>query len=96
MHNNPQKRPRTFVCFFKHTVNGIINQLPPELGFENIQVDAAEYIDNIPENATQQIPFAMSDLNSMLLNFIKSREGENCRNNIHNDLIKYIINNKII
>ena len=95
LHNNPQKRPRTFVCFFKHTVDGIINQLPPELGFENIQVDAAEYIDNIPENATQQIPFAMSDLNSMLLNFIKSREGENWRNNIHNDLIKYITKNKL-
>ena len=93
LHNNPQKRPRTFCCFFKHTVNE--NQLPPKFGFEDIRVSAYEYLDNIPEDANQQIPFEMSDLNNMLLNFIKSKEGDNWRNNIHNDLIKYITTNKL-
>jgi site-specific DNA-cytosine methylase len=90
LHHNCQKRPRTFVCFFKKTRKG--TQRPPQLGWEYAPITAKEYFDLIPEDATQQIPFEMSTTNKLLLSFIEDRVSD-WRHNIHAALYRYVTDN---
>lgn len=94
LHHNCQKRPRTFCCFFKHTV-AVPSQLPPELGFEEAPINSREYLDMIPADATQQVPFEMSILNKILLEYTKKTAGENWRNTISTSLFRPVEDNNL-
>lgn len=94
-HNNPQKRPRTFVCFFKHTISDCYKQMPPLFNYEHKMINVRDYMNKIPSATTLDVPFAMSPLNVMLMNFIKEREGNGWRHKIPADLIKYITKNNL-
>lgn len=80
LHDNCQVRPRTFVIFQKWETE---SQEPFTLDFQNNTIDLMEYLNRIPVEATQQIPFKLSPLNIALLEFSKQKYGENWRNISH-------------
>lgn len=67
-HDNCQKRPRTFVYFFKKDENhpGI-----PVLGFEHKHITVKELLDRIPEGSSQQFTVNMHFCNEAMLRFAK-------------------------
>lgn len=90
LHDNPQKRPRTFVIFQRWQENGK-PQLPNKFGWEDIETNLIDYLDKIPEDATQQEPIEMSHFNMALLDYTKYLFGENnWREKSNKDLLSNI------
>ena len=74
-HDNCQKRPRTFIIFFK-------KDYCPKMNFEHIEVDAEEYLSRISENASQQIPLSIRKvnfINEFCINYLKEQYGDDWR-----------------
>ena len=85
-HGNPQKRPRTFVIFQQW--NADKPQLPNKFGWERKDVILVDYLKEIPENATQEIPIPMSHFNRALIDYAKHLYGgENWREKSYRDLM---------
>ena len=87
-HDNCQRRPRTFVYFFKGACKGV-----PILGFEHKNISAEELLSRIPADATQQEPMLISDTARALLDFAHYKYGNDWRNHlvtvaILDDLVK--------
>ena len=76
LHDNCQKRPRTFVLFIKHRNDKEGN---PLFNYENKPVSVEEFFSRIPENATQQISVEMSDTSKLFMEYIVSKFGNNYR-----------------
>lgn len=76
LHDNCQRRPRTFVYFFKKD-----NAHPgiPLIGFESKQVTIEEFLNRIPKNATHNEPISISEGNKSMLDYIKVVYGDNWR-----------------
>jgi len=90
LHHNCQKRPRTFVYFFK---NDGKHKGVPKINFENAHVPVSEFLSKIPSDATQQVTVSMQDCVKSLLSFAKKAYGENWRENtktptVINELLK--------
>ena len=85
LHNNCQKRPRTFIIFQKW--DGDSQQTPHCFGYENVQIDFPEYMANIPEDATQQIPMQLSPLNIVLIDYAKHLFGDDWRKKTRTHLL---------
>lgn len=81
LHHNCQRRPRTFVMFIKWRGN---DKGTPELQYEYEPIPVREYFNKISNDATQQIPFEMSDLNQLLIEFMKLKHGYDWRNKMKN------------
>ena len=77
-HNNCQKRPRTFVYFFK---NDSAHVGVPKIGFEHKHISVSELLDKIPKDATQQESLSMRDCIDSLIRFAKKAYGDNWRSN---------------
>ena len=77
-HNNCQKRPRTFVYFFKDDASHVG---VPKIGFEHKHISVSELLDKIPKDATQQVTIPMQDCIKSLLGFAKKAYGEDWRTN---------------
>lgn len=76
-HDNPQKRPRTFVMFLKYRGK---DRGFPSFNYEHKITTIKEYFGRISKTASQQNLFAeFSKSNEILLNFIKSKYGNNYR-----------------
>lgn len=89
-HDNCQRRPRTFVYFFRQddTHKGV-----PILGFEHKNISAEELLSRIPADATQQEPMTISDTARTLLDFAHYKYGKDWRSHlvtvaILDDLVK--------
>ncbi len=76
-HDNCQNRPRTFVFMIKN-INGKVGC--PSVLSEHISPTIPEYFDRIPKNATQQEVIEMSEDNSIIMDFIKYKYGNDYRN----------------
>lgn len=74
-HDNCQRRPRTFVYFFKG--KGV-----PDLGFEHKNTSAEELLSRIPSDATQQFALPISDTAKTLLDFAHYKYGNEWRNKL--------------
>ena len=104
-HDNCQRRPRTFVYFFK---KDSAHAGVPKLGFEQKHISAKELLDRIPKNDNDpmQVSLPMTYCNEAIFAFVKKLYGENWRantksptllcdiidNNQLDDLIEYVRN----
>lgn len=76
LHDNCQKRPRTFIYFFKHDGN---RKSVPKLNFENKPITVEELMSRIPKDATQQTSLEMESVCTTMMSYIKSIYGDNWR-----------------
>lgn len=76
LHDNCQKRPRTFVLFIKHRGN---DTGTPTFKFECKPVTVQEFFSRIPKNSTQQFPVSMSDTSKLCFDYIKHKFGSDYR-----------------
>ena len=92
LHDNCQRRPRTFVMFVKHELDKLG---APDLRFECIKTTIEEYFNRIPEGATQQVAIELTEEAKCFLNFVKHYYGENYREIAQPCTIGNIINNEL-
>lgn len=71
-HDNCQRRPRTFVYFFRED-SGL--EGTPELGYEHKNISAEELLSRIPADATQNEPIRMCDTANTLLDYAHHKYG---------------------
>lgn len=93
LHDNCQKRPRTFVLFFSHEIasDGV-----PQLDFENKHISVEELLSRIPKNDDDpmNIQLEHSFTNIIIMSYIKSKYGKSWRNKISSPtLLCDVINN---
>lgn len=78
LHDNCQRRPRTFVLFFNDEVahNGV-----PQLGFENKHISVEELLSRIPkiDSDPMGVELEQSFTNVTIMKYIKSLYGDNWR-----------------
>ena len=86
LHNNAQKRPRTFVIFQKWQGDDKVQQ-PNKFGWENVTLPLLDYLSQIPSDATQQEPVAMDPLNRALIDYAKHLFGDEWREKSHKELL---------
>lgn len=84
-HDNCQKRPRTFIIFQKWDASS--PQAPTKFDYEDIQVNFKEYMERIPEGASQQIPMTITPLNYALIEYAKHLFGEDWRSRTRSHLL---------
>lgn len=80
LHDNCQKRPRTFVYFFKNDAN---HPGTPKLGFENKHISVSELLSRIPkrDDDPMNITLPESYCNISMMSFAKKVYGEDWRKN---------------
>lgn len=78
LHDNCQRRPRTFVYFFKKFEDGRV----PLLGFENKQVTIEEFLNRIPKDATHKESFGMLESNQAMLDYARVTYGDKWRDKV--------------
>lgn len=69
LHNNAQKRSRTFICFFK-------GQHAPAMGYENAQIDIIPYLSQIPADAPQQVTIDWLPFNNDFVKYAVEKLGD--------------------
>ena len=87
LHHNCQKRPRTFVYFFK-------DSLVPELPFENAQMSVQDFLAQIPEDATQKVTLIDTVWNFVPIKYARHIFGTNWRDHIDGDLFEFVWKDK--
>jgi site-specific DNA-cytosine methylase len=87
LHHNCQKRPRTFVYFFK-------DSLVPELPFENAQMTVQDFLAQIPEDATQKVTLTDTVWNFVPIKYARHIFGINWRDHIDGDLFEFVWKDK--
>ena len=92
LHDNCQRRPRTFVMFVKQEENKLG---APDLRFECIKTSILEYFSRIPKDATQQVALELDIEAQCFLNFVKYYYGENYREVAQPWTIGNIIDNNL-
>jgi len=92
LHDNCQTRKRTFIAFYK-------KDYAPQMGFENIQTNIAEYFGRIPEDKrnpdTELDMEYVNPVNYFIISYLKERFGDNWRQEVNYNVFKYIIENKL-
>lgn len=76
LHNNCQRRPRTFIYFFR---NDGSRKSVPQLNFENKTITVEELMSKIPERSTQQFTLELDGISKTMMSFIKSKYGKDWR-----------------
>ena len=92
LHDNCQRRPRTFVLFIQHRDG---KEGAPLLNFEDKQISIEEFFSRIPSNATQQVSVEMSDTNKLFIDYFKHKYGDNFRDSVEPWILKKIIDNNL-
>lgn len=92
-HHNCQRRPRTFVMFFKWAGEGM--QRPPLLGYEHETILIPEFFDAISKDAPQQTPVRSSIHNYMVIDFMNYKYGEDWPSHLtKTNVVTHILNDK--
>lgn len=96
LHHNCQRRPRTFVIFFKWEGNGI--QFPYTLGYENESMTIPEFFGKISENAPQHIGYEVKSAphNYMVIDFLNYKYGDEWTKTFKSNLMHYLIKDNLI
>jgi site-specific DNA-cytosine methylase len=90
LHDNCQKRPRTFIYFFR--VDGDRKGVP-KLGFENKNITVEELMSRIPKDATQQESLPLHPICNEMFKYYRSKYGNNWRDNLSaNCMIDELLN----
>jgi site-specific DNA-cytosine methylase len=92
LHENCQRRPRTFVIFTKHRSDSNL-EAPALFNFEDKHINVKDFFRNIPDNLTQNEPVKTSFHNFILIDYIKHKVGDNYKDLIHNSLMRYVEDN---
>lgn len=92
LHDNCQRRPRTFVLFIKHR-NG--KEGTPNFNYENLPVTKDEFFSRIPVDATQQVTIEMSDVSKLFMDYIRHHFGSSYRVSHNGWLIRKIIEDNL-
>ena len=91
-HHNCQRRPRTFIIFYKQ--DDMNNIKTPEFEFEHEGTTMDKYFELIPKDATQQIVLNMLPINKTYIAFYTKKFGSN-----YHDIVKsfsgYMIDNDL-
>lgn len=96
LHDNCQRRPRTFVIFFSDEVarDGV-----PQLGFESKHISVEELMSRIPKNSSDPMNVSLSQsfTDIMIIDYIKSLYGKDWKDKISSStlLCDVINNNKL-
>lgn len=93
LHDNCQRRPRTFVIFFKWQNNK--QQTPPIFEYYNHPILVKEFFDKISSNASQQIPVVSQPHNYILIDYLKEKLGDNWNTQFNGNIMNYVINNNL-
>lgn len=92
LHNNCQRRPRTFVLFFKANGN---KKGVPHINFENKPISIDEFLNKIPSDATQQFTMEENPIIRAIIDYMKYNHGINWRDTTNiNIVLRYIIKQK--
>ena len=92
LHDNCQRRPRTFVLFIKHRDG---KDGTPDFNFENKNVSIEEFFSRLPADATQQVTVEMAPANKLFLDYIRHKFGKNYRESVDPWILKKIIDNDL-
>lgn len=90
-HDNCQKRPRTFVLFFRNDeVSGT-----PDMKFEQISTTVTEYMSRLKTDTNNNTEVEMTQTNKYLFDFIKHHYGKDFRTLIKGDILNIINDNDL-
>lgn len=92
LHDNCQRRPRTFVLFIKHRGG---KEGTPDFNYEDKQVSIEEFFSRLPADATQQVTVKMNDMNKLFIDYIKNKFGDSYRESVDPWILKKIIDNDL-
>ena len=92
LHDNCQRRPRTFVLFIKHHDG---KEGTPYFQFENKQVSIEEFFSRLPDGLSQQVTVAMNEANKLFLDYVRNKYGSNYRESVDPWILKNIIDNDL-
>lgn len=92
LHSNCQRRPRTFVIFFKHRSDNLLED-PMLFDYEHKKIDLLEYFQNINSPYNNVSPETPS-FNWVVLDFIKKEYGSDWRDKITGSLMAAILRDK--
>lgn len=96
LHNNCQKRPRTFVIFQKHNKDVQI-QNPVSFEYQSLQVSIKEFLKRIPNNCSQEISIKTGPYNHYVLDYLNYKYNGNWKaQNITGVLLNHIIKNNLM
>lgn len=93
LHNNCQRRPRTFVIFFKWKENYL--QAPPTFEYIHKPMLVKEFFDKISKDASQQVPVVSQPHNYILIDYLREKLGENWNTQFNGNIMNYVINNNL-
>ena len=93
LHGNCQRRPRTFVMFQRWRDGKM--STPYSIRFCDERVSPEEYLGMVPPDATQNVPFKMSVLNEMLLEYLRSKFGTEWRQVTGKTPMDYIVKHSL-
>ncbi len=94
LHDNPQRRPRTFVIFIQHNTESL-KQLPPMFDYEDKQIDAIDFFNRIDPNLSLMTPVSTAFHNNIVLDFVKEKYGNDWTNVIDGSIMEYILKYKL-
>lgn len=92
LHDNCQRRPRTFVLFIRHRDG---KEGTPDFNFENKNVSIEEFFSRLPSDATQQVTVDMNATNKLFLEYIKYKFGNNYRESVDPWILRNVIDNDL-
>jgi len=95
LHDNCQKRPRTFGVFIKHNADVEI-QNPPLFDFESNNVSIEEFINRIPKDSTQQTPIKTAVHNKYIIDYLEYKLGSDWKTKVNGKLINYVFKHNLM
>lgn len=93
LHNNCQRRPRTFVVFVKW--NDGVMSLPPLFKFENKPMLIPEFFESIDKGAPQQIEVKSFIHNYAVVDFLNYKFGDSWIGKWESNLVQHMLKNKL-
>lgn len=92
LHDNCQRRPRTFVLFIKYRND---EKGTPNFNFENKHVSIEEFFSRLPEGLSQRVTVEMSNVNKLFLDYVRNKYGANYRDSVDPYILKSIIDSDL-
>ena len=96
LHDNCQKRPRTFIIFTKHNNDVDRIQNPQTFDFYSNSLTVKEYLDKIPDNLTQMISIKTAIHNKYVIDYMNSKYNDSWKTFINGSIMDWINKNKLI
>ena len=89
LHNNCQKRPRTFIIFSK-------TEYALKFDWENSHIDTKEYFGQMKESKFNNDTVETTIGNHEMMEFLKNKFGNTWRKTVKSDLMRFIMKNGLV